>query len=153
MGGEFGGEWIHVYVRLSPFSVHLKPSQTPLFITYPAIQNKNLKKQFWRAFLWLIIEKWGFQCYLFSGSPIVWEKEKGEYDLSFEKSRIPQLAEDQPHTSRDFPVLGWLEFNLLMRLPGFPELSGKVIIIHGQTSSGSHDTWKSWALALWIASL
>ena len=27
MGGEFGGEWIHVYVWLSPFAVHLKPSQ------------------------------------------------------------------------------------------------------------------------------
>ena len=27
MGGEFGGEWIHVYVWLSPFSVHLKLSQ------------------------------------------------------------------------------------------------------------------------------
>ena len=27
MGGEFGGEWIHVYVYLSPFSVHLKLSQ------------------------------------------------------------------------------------------------------------------------------
>ena len=27
MGGEFGGEWIHVYVRLSPFTVHLKLSQ------------------------------------------------------------------------------------------------------------------------------
>ena len=26
MGGEFGGEWIHVYV-LSPFDVHLKLSQ------------------------------------------------------------------------------------------------------------------------------
>ena len=25
--GEFGGEWIHVYVWPSPFSVHLKPSQ------------------------------------------------------------------------------------------------------------------------------
>jgi len=24
MGGEFGGEWIHVYVWLSPFGVHLK---------------------------------------------------------------------------------------------------------------------------------
>ena len=24
MGGEFGGEWIHVYVWLSPFTVHLK---------------------------------------------------------------------------------------------------------------------------------
>ena len=26
MGGEFGGEWIHVYVWLSRFAVHLKPS-------------------------------------------------------------------------------------------------------------------------------
>ena len=26
-GGEFGGEWIHVYVWLSPFTVHLKLSQ------------------------------------------------------------------------------------------------------------------------------
>ena len=26
MGGVFGGEWIHVYVWLSPFSVHLKLS-------------------------------------------------------------------------------------------------------------------------------
>ena len=27
MGREFGGEWIHVYVWLSPFAVHLKLSQ------------------------------------------------------------------------------------------------------------------------------
>ena len=27
MGQEFGGEWIHVCVWLSPFTVHLKPSQ------------------------------------------------------------------------------------------------------------------------------
>ena len=27
MGGQFGREWIHVYVWLSPFAVHLKPSQ------------------------------------------------------------------------------------------------------------------------------
>ena len=27
MEGEFGGEWIHVYVWLSPFSVHLKLPQ------------------------------------------------------------------------------------------------------------------------------
>ena len=26
MGGEFGGEWIHVYVWLSPFAAHLKLS-------------------------------------------------------------------------------------------------------------------------------
>ena len=27
MGGEFGGEWILVYVRPSPFAVHLRPYQ------------------------------------------------------------------------------------------------------------------------------
>ena len=27
MGGESGGEWIHIYVWLSPFAVHLKLSQ------------------------------------------------------------------------------------------------------------------------------
>ena len=27
MGGESGGEWIHIYVWLSPFPVHLKLSQ------------------------------------------------------------------------------------------------------------------------------
>ena len=27
LGGEFGGEWIHVCVCLSPFAVQLKPSQ------------------------------------------------------------------------------------------------------------------------------
>ena len=26
MGGEFGGEWIHVCVWLSPFAIHLKLS-------------------------------------------------------------------------------------------------------------------------------
>ena len=27
VGGEFGGEWIHVHVWLSPFKVHVKLSQ------------------------------------------------------------------------------------------------------------------------------
>ena len=27
MGGESGGEWLHVYVWLSPFAVHLTLSQ------------------------------------------------------------------------------------------------------------------------------
>ena len=43
MGGEFGGEWIRVYVWLSPFAVHLKPSPT-LLISYAPTQN--LKKKF-----------------------------------------------------------------------------------------------------------
>ena len=36
MGGEFGGEWIHVYVWLSPFAVQLKLSQQSAI---PPIEN------------------------------------------------------------------------------------------------------------------
>ena len=39
MGGEFGGERIHVYVWLSPLAVHLKLSQHCLLISYTSIQN------------------------------------------------------------------------------------------------------------------
>ena len=43
MEGEFGGEWLHVYVWLSPFAVHLKLFTT-LLIGYTSIQNvKNIK--------------------------------------------------------------------------------------------------------------
>ena len=45
MGGEFGGEWIHAYVWLGPFSIHLKPSQHCLLIGYTATQNKKLKNK------------------------------------------------------------------------------------------------------------
>ena len=38
MGGEFGGEWIHVICRLSPFAVHSKLSQYYLLISYTPIQ-------------------------------------------------------------------------------------------------------------------
>ena len=41
MGGEFGGEWIHVYVRLSPFTVHLKLSAVPQY----KIKSLKLKKK------------------------------------------------------------------------------------------------------------
>ena len=40
MGGEFGGEWIHVYVWLSPFTVPPK-TITTLLIGYNRIQNKK----------------------------------------------------------------------------------------------------------------
>ena len=43
VGGEFGGEWIHVYVWLSPFPVHLK--LTALLTSYTPIQNKKLEKR------------------------------------------------------------------------------------------------------------
>ena len=39
MRGEFGGEWIHVYVWLSPFVVRLKLFQHCLLISYASEQN------------------------------------------------------------------------------------------------------------------
>ena len=41
-----GGEWIHVYVWVSPFTVHLKLLQYYLLISYTPIQNTkfNIKK-------------------------------------------------------------------------------------------------------------
>ena len=44
MGGEFGGEWIQVFVWLSPFAVHLKLSQHCSLISYTTIQNKKFLK-------------------------------------------------------------------------------------------------------------
>ena len=46
MGGEFGEEWIHVYVWLSPFAVH--PKQSQHCIVMPVLQYKislKLKKK------------------------------------------------------------------------------------------------------------
>ena len=45
MGGEFRGEWLHVYGYLSPFAVHLKLSQLCLLIGYTPIQNKKVGKK------------------------------------------------------------------------------------------------------------
>ena len=45
MGREFRGEWIHVYIWLSPFAVHLKLSQHCLLIGYSPIQNKTFLKK------------------------------------------------------------------------------------------------------------
>ena len=45
MGGAFGGEWIHVYVWLSPFTVHLKLPLYQLLIGYTPIQNKKLDQK------------------------------------------------------------------------------------------------------------
>ena len=41
MGGEFGGDWIYVYVWLSIFIVDL----TTLLISYTPIQSKKVKKK------------------------------------------------------------------------------------------------------------
>ena len=43
MGGEFGGEWIHVYAWLNPLTAHL--SQYCLFISYTSNHNKDFKKR------------------------------------------------------------------------------------------------------------
>ena len=43
MGQGFGEEWIHIYVWLSPFAVHMK--LTTLLIGYTPIENKKLKKK------------------------------------------------------------------------------------------------------------
>ena len=43
MREEFWGEWIHLYVWLSPFTILLKLSQHCLLIGYTPVQNKNLK--------------------------------------------------------------------------------------------------------------
>ena len=44
MGGEFGGEWIHVYVQLK--SLHCSPQTiTMLLISYTPIWNKKLRKK------------------------------------------------------------------------------------------------------------
>ena len=42
MGGELGGEGIHVYAWLSPFTVHLKLSL--LLIGYTLIKSKSSKQ-------------------------------------------------------------------------------------------------------------
>ena len=43
----FEGEWIHVYVWLSPFAIHLKLSQHYLLTRYTLIKNKVFLKFFW----------------------------------------------------------------------------------------------------------
>ena len=45
MGGDFGGQWIHVYIRLSPFADNLKLLQHCLLMGHTPIQSKKLKKK------------------------------------------------------------------------------------------------------------
>ena len=45
MGEEFGGEWIHIYIQLSPFTVHLKPSLIGYTSTQNALGVKQKKKK------------------------------------------------------------------------------------------------------------
>ena len=51
MGREFVREGLHVYVWLSPFTVHLKLSQRCLLIGYIPIQNQKLKTKYLQYFL------------------------------------------------------------------------------------------------------
>ena len=46
MEDDFGREWIHVYVWLSPFTAHLTLSQHCLLTGYTPKQNKKFKKHF-----------------------------------------------------------------------------------------------------------
>ena len=43
-GGAFGGEWIHVYVRLSPFAVYMQLSQQCPWLC-PTQSKKLFKKK------------------------------------------------------------------------------------------------------------
>ena len=43
-GRAVGGEWGPVHVALSPFAVHMKPSQHCLLISYTPAQNKKFYK-------------------------------------------------------------------------------------------------------------
>ena len=45
MGGEFGGEWKHVYVWLSPFTVLLNLSKRCLLVI-PQYKIKSFKKYY-----------------------------------------------------------------------------------------------------------
>ena len=45
IGGEFGGEWLHVYVWLGPSIAHLELSPHFLLTCYTPIQNKKFKKK------------------------------------------------------------------------------------------------------------
>ena len=45
VGTESGGEWMHVYVWLSPFAETGPETITALLIGYTPIQNKKLKKK------------------------------------------------------------------------------------------------------------
>ena len=50
IGGEFGAEWIHVYVWLSPFVIISPEIITTLLIGYTPIQNKKLYKYIYKMF-------------------------------------------------------------------------------------------------------
>ena len=41
IGGEFVGEWLHIYLWLGPSTLYLKLSQHFLLICYTPIQNKK----------------------------------------------------------------------------------------------------------------
>ena len=45
MGRVFGREWIHVFLWLNPFTVHLKLLQHCLLTGYTPIQNNKVKKK------------------------------------------------------------------------------------------------------------
>ena len=71
-GRVLGGEWIHVYVRLNPFSIQLKLSQHCLLISYIPVQNKKLKcKKKKKKILWGTYHQPPSNCLLASHIPQV----------------------------------------------------------------------------------
>ena len=59
MEGEFGGQWIHVYVWLSPFTFHLKISQHCLLIGYTPTQKVKKNKLYFSSWVEGKILKFG----------------------------------------------------------------------------------------------
>ena len=53
VGGEFGGEWVYVYVCLSPFAVHLKISQNRLSAI---LQYKKEFKFFFKKYVTVCVQ-------------------------------------------------------------------------------------------------
>ena len=72
-GGGFGGEWIHVYIWLSPFIVHLKLSQHCLLTGHIPVQNKKFRRIVYKIFhsLWNECIHFSSKCH----AKVIWGRE------------------------------------------------------------------------------
>ena len=96
MGGEFGREWIHVHIQLSPFAVHLKLSQRCLLIGYTLIQNKTFSKKIFKGLAFTC------PCILSSSNPTEVLVQNQEYH----SCTIPSpLGQQRPYNSSGFHSL------------------------------------------------
>ena len=68
MGGEFGREWIHSYVWLSPFTVQLKLLQLCAHVCVCVCERerererKREKEREWLSHVWLFVTPWTVAC-------------------------------------------------------------------------------------------